>query len=87
NTASAPATNSNTTRQSAKASQSLDGAKCSCGGSGLAGNGQEQNVLELGFTNQDSDSNAESKQELINADVPLSFWLSRPKKDRKAVMV
>ena len=87
NTATSKAPNTSTTHQSAIASQSLDGAKCSCGGSGKGGSGQEQNVLGISFTKQDSDSNAKSKQELTNADVPISFWLSRPKKDRKAVMV
>src|SRR5919201_1421551 len=87
NTATSKAPNTSTTHQSAIASQSLDGAKCSCGGSGKGGSGQEQNVLGISFTKQDSDSNAKSKQALTNADVPISFWLSRPKKDRKAVMV
>jgi hypothetical protein len=84
NSAAAPATNSSGTSQTATPTQSLggskDGSRCGCGGgSGLAGNGQEQNVLQIGLTGQHADSNAKAKQHLINADVPVTVWLGKEK--------
>jgi hypothetical protein len=85
NSATSKAPNTSHTTQSADVKQLLGGSdnrsECGCGqGSGLAGNGQEQNVLQLGFTDQKSDSEAEAKQHLTNADVPVTVWLGKEKK-------
>jgi hypothetical protein len=89
NSATSNAPNSSETTQSADVSQLLggskDGSKCGCGGheSGLGGSGQEQNVLQIGLTKQHADSDAKSKQKLINADVPVSVWLGKQRKAKR----
>jgi len=40
--------------------------------SGCGGNGQEQNVIQIGETKQDADADAKAKQDAVNANTPLS---------------
>src|SRR5262249_58672118 len=41
--------------------------------SGCGGNGQEQNVAQIGKTKQDADADAAAKQNAENADTPVSI--------------
>src|SRR5207248_2398615 len=72
NTADSTASNTSTTTQTAMPSQSIAGSRCGCEhGSGIGGNGQEQNVLQVGLTKQDADSNAIAKQDALNVNAPI----------------
>ena len=68
NNANADASNESTTGQDAKATQI--GGDSSCW-SGCGGNGQEQNVIQIGKTKQDADADAKAKQNAVNANAPL----------------
>jgi hypothetical protein len=68
NTADADASNRSKTDQDAKATQTAGDRECF---SGCGGNGQEQNVVQIGKTKQDADADATAKQKALNANAPL----------------
>jgi hypothetical protein len=70
NKADADASNKSKTDQSATATQTAGDSWCF---SGCGGNGQEQNVAQIGKTKQDADANAIAKQNAVNADTPASI--------------
>ena len=65
NKADADASNRSTTDQDATATQKGGGSDCF---SGCGGNGQEQNVVQIGKTKQRADADAKATQKALNAD-------------------
>jgi colicin import membrane protein len=70
NKADADASNKSKTDQDATATQTAGDSLCF---SGCGGNGQEQNVVQVGKTKQHSDADAKAKQDAENANVPVSI--------------
>ena len=70
NKADADASNRSKTDQDATATQT--GGKSDCW-SGCGGNGQEQNVVQIGKTKQHADADAKAKQKALNANVPVDI--------------
>jgi hypothetical protein len=69
NKADADASNRSNTDQNATVTQSGGGSMC---WSGCGGNGQEQNVIQVGETKQHADADAKAKQNAVNANTPVS---------------
>src|SRR5437763_994330 len=70
NNANADANNYSKTNQDANAAQTGGSSNC---WAGCGGNGQEQNVIQLGLTKQNADANAKAKQDAVNANTPVSI--------------
>jgi hypothetical protein len=70
NGAKSDASNMSTTNQTANPSQTGGSSSCF---SGCGGNGQEQNVFQLGLTKQDADASSLAKQDAVNANTPVSI--------------
>src|SRR5205085_1342316 len=70
NGATADASNTSTTNQTANPSQTGGSSSCF---SGCGGNGQEQNVFQVGLTKQDADASSLAKQDAVNANTPISI--------------
>ena len=70
NDATSNASNTNTTNQTANPSQTGGSSSCL---SGCGGNGQEQNVFQVGLTKQDADASSLAKQDAVNANTPISI--------------
>jgi hypothetical protein len=68
NKADADASNKSTTDQDATAKQTGGSSSCY---SGCGGNGQEQNVIQVGKTKQDADADAKAKQKALNSNAPV----------------
>src|SRR5207237_371196 len=68
NKADADASNKSSTDQDATATRTAGDSMC---WSGCGGNGQEQNLIQIGETKQDADADAKAKQNAVNANVPL----------------
>jgi hypothetical protein len=66
NKADADASNRSKTDQTADATQSGGDSEC---WSGCGGNGQEQNVVQIGKTKQDADADAKATQKALNANL------------------
>ena len=67
NSADADASNKSKTDQDATATQTAGKSTC---WSGCGGNGQEQNVVQIGETKQDADADASAKQDALNTNAP-----------------
>src|SRR5262249_8993769 len=78
NKADADASNKSKTDQTATATQKAGDIWCF---SGCGGNGQEQNVIQVGKTKQNADADAKAKQKALNADVPVSVVGGDPSGD------
>ena len=70
NGATSDASNTSTTNQTANPSQTGGSSSCF---SGCGGNGQEQNVFQVGLTKQDADASSLAKQDAVNANTPISI--------------
>src|SRR5439155_801488 len=70
NKADADASNNSKTDQDAKATQTAGSSECF---SGCGGNGQEQNVKQIGETKQDADADATATQNAENANTPVAI--------------
>jgi hypothetical protein len=68
NNATSNASNSSSTSQSAVPTQIGGSSSCF---SGCGGNGQEQNVIQIGLTKQHADSDAKAKQNAVNTNAPV----------------
>src|SRR5207247_2430840 len=68
NNANADASNHSKTSQEADPEQIAGSSKC---WSGCGGNGQEQNVAQVGLTKQHGNSDSKAKQKALNTDVPF----------------
>jgi hypothetical protein len=70
NGATSDASNTSTTDQTAKPTQTGGSSSCF---SGCGGNGQEQNVFQVGLTKQDADATSVAKQNAVNANTPVGI--------------
>jgi hypothetical protein len=70
NKADADASNRSKTDQDAKPTQRGGDLECK---SGCGGNGQEQNVVQIGKTKQRADSDADAIQKALDSNTPVSI--------------
>jgi hypothetical protein len=70
NSAKSDASNTSRTNQTANPSQTGGSSSCF---SGCGGNGQEQNVFQVGLTKQDADADSFAKQNAVNANTPVAI--------------